>query len=96
MQEWTKDVAIAEAGPSSPKHSSNSAPTKLTAERLAQLSTKWVRVPTDSSKANQPCPICKEAFKKEWFEKEEEWIWRNAMDINGTVSGTCQMRWCIG
>lgn len=44
-----------------------------------------VVVPMDSAIAAQPCPICKEKFESEWSEDEEEWIWRNAVDIDGTV-----------
>lgn len=88
LQEWINETASAEAGPS---HSPTKAqfgvavPAKLTAERVAALQRKWVRVPGDSSKAAIPCPICKEVFKSEWSEEEEEWVWRNALDVNGTV-----------
>lgn len=59
---------------------------KLTQAKLQQLRKRWVRVPQDPIKKAQPCPVCKEAFKPEWDEKEEEWVYRNAIDINGTVS----------
>lgn len=88
-QEWINETASAEAGPShSPTkaQSGDQGPAKLTAERTATLQRRWVRVPSDSSKAATPCPICKEAFRSEWSEEEEEWVWRNAVDINGTVS----------
>lgn len=42
--------------------------------------------PSDPAKAAKPCPICKEQFKSEWSEDEEEWIFKNAIDVNGTVS----------
>jgi pre-mRNA cleavage complex 2 protein Pcf11 len=60
-----------EAGPSEPKQEAV-ASTKLTAERLA--------------KATIPCPICKEQFKSEWSEDEEEWVFNNAINVHGTVS----------
>ena len=53
---------------------------------MNQLKEKWVKVPQDTKKASSICPVCKEAFVKEWSEDEEEWIWKNALNINGTVS----------
>jgi len=88
-QEWINVAASTEAGPSqSPTNaqSGSQQPARLTAEKVAALQRKWVRVPGDSSKAATPCPVCKESFKAEWSEEEEEWVWRNAVDINSTVS----------
>jgi pre-mRNA cleavage complex 2 protein Pcf11 len=31
------------------------------------------------------CPICKEPFKNEYSEDEEDWVWRNAIEIDGKV-----------
>jgi pre-mRNA cleavage complex 2 protein Pcf11 len=46
-----------------------------------------VRVPegaaTDEELAR--CPICKEPFKNEYSEDEEDWVWRNAIEIDGKV-----------
>jgi pre-mRNA cleavage complex 2 protein Pcf11 len=87
MQDWVNDFAASsEAGPSALPNADPKQPTKLTAERIAALQKKWVRVPTDTIKASQPCPICKEAFKGEWSEEEEEWVWKNAMEISNKVS----------
>ncbi|WWD17299.1 hypothetical protein CI109_101739 [Kwoniella shandongensis] len=90
-EEWIKDVV--EAGPStlaSPSHQVT-ASTQVSAERLAQLRQKWVKVPQDTKKAAAVCPVCKEAFKGEWSEDEEEWIWKNALNINGTIyHATCR------
>lgn len=53
-----------------------------------ELQKKWVRVPEGQGAggAGAVCPICKEGFKREWAESEEEWVWRNAIDISGKVS----------
>lgn len=89
-QEWVKDIP--EAGPSKSPNSkidpakASQAASKLTAERLAALRKKWVRVPADPIKAAKPCPVCKESFKSEWAEDDEEWVYRNAVDVNGNVS----------
>jgi pre-mRNA cleavage complex 2 protein Pcf11 len=81
--EWIHENS--EAGPSEPKQEAV-ASTKLTAERLAALKRKWVRAPEDPAKATIPCPICKEQFKSEWSEDEEEWVFNNAINVHGTVS----------
>lgn len=31
------------------------------------------------------CLVCKEVFRVEWFDSEEEWIWKNVLVINGVV-----------
>ncbi|SPO28498.1 related to PCF11 component of pre-mRNA 3`-end processing factor CF I [Ustilago trichophora] len=65
----------------------------LTAAQDKALKEKFAKsfviAPTDPDLASQPCPICKEAFKSQWSEEEEEWIWLNAIkvDNNGGVEG---------
>lgn len=44
---------------------------------------KFVIQPADTAVA---CPICKESFKGEYSDDEEEWIWKNAVEFEGTVS----------
>lgn len=44
-----------------------------------------VVVPTDSQ--GKPCPICGEQFITIWNDSEEEWMYKNAININGTVRG---------
>ncbi|WVF71472.1 hypothetical protein IAT40_006277 [Kwoniella sp. CBS 6097] len=92
-EEWINDTT--ESGPSnsvsSPGKLQPTAATQISAERLAQLRQKWVKVPSDSKKAAAVCPVCKEAFKSEWSEEEEEWVWKNAININSVVyHATCR------
>ncbi|WVQ99414.1 hypothetical protein IAU59_006547 [Kwoniella sp. CBS 9459] len=93
-EEWINDTT--ESGPSngvsSPgKLKPSAATAQISAERLAQLRQKWVKVPSDSKKAAAVCPVCKEAFKSEYSEEEEEWVWKNAININGVVyHATCR------
>jgi hypothetical protein len=90
-QDWVKDFSSSsEAGPSTQiqNNGDGKQPARLTAEKLAAYRLKWVRVPTDPTKAAQPCPICKEAFKGEWSEQEEEWVWKNAMEIGKKVGSS--------
>jgi hypothetical protein len=57
----------------------------LTAAKLAQLKKRWIKVPQDVKKKTLPCPVCKEIHKPEWAEEEEEWVFRNAIEISGIV-----------
>ena len=41
----------------------------------------FVVVPSDADVAARPCAICKEPFKSQWSEDEEEWIWLNAIRV---------------
>lgn len=42
-----------------------------------------VVVPDDPEIAARLCRICKEKFQSEWSEEVEEWIWKNAVEIDG-------------
>lgn len=60
----------------------------LSAARDKALKEKFAKTfvvaPTDAELAAKPCPICKEAFKSQWSEEEEEWIWLNAIKVENT------------
>lgn len=48
----------------------------------------FVIAPTDAEVAAKPCGICKEPFKSQWSEDEEEFVWLNAIkveDASGVV-----------
>ena len=58
-----------------------------------KFAKSFVVVPSDPDLASKPCPICKEPFKSQWSEDEEEWIWLNAIQVEnanaeGAVGGT--------
>ncbi len=57
----------------------------LTAAQDKALKEKFAKsfviTPSDPDQAAKPCPICKEAFKSQWSEDEEEWIWLNAIHV---------------
>lgn len=68
--------------------------TSLTPAQEAELkaATKsFVVAPSDDpGVATKPCPICKELFKSEWSEDEEEWIWKNAIKVQDIYyHGSC-------
>ncbi|CAD6887862.1 unnamed protein product [Tilletia controversa] len=58
-----------------------------TAEEEAALRATYqatvVVAPTDAEVAAKPCPICQEKFQSEWSEDDEDWIWRNAVQVDG-------------
>lgn len=66
----------AAAGPSKPS---------AAVDRAALLKKKVV-VPNDRTLADRPCPICKEKFKSEWNDADEEWVYYNAVLVDGAVS----------
>ena len=49
-----------------------------------KFSKSIVVVPTDAEVSARACPICKEKFQSVWSEEEEEWIWQNATEVDGT------------
>ncbi|TXT13053.1 hypothetical protein VHUM_01454 [Vanrija humicola] len=87
--EWVNETA--EAGPSSPtKTEAAVLPETLSSDKIAALKRKWVPVPDDPVKAAKPCPIDKEKFESVYSEEEEEWVFMNAVDVNGTIyHATC-------
>ncbi|CEH13287.1 mRNA cleavage and polyadenylation factor I/II complex, subunit Pcf11 [Ceraceosorus bombacis] len=67
----------------------------LTPAQQAELraaAKSFVVAPSDDpSAATRPCPICKELFKSEWNEDEEEWIWKDATKVDGVYyHATCR------
>lgn len=63
-----------------------------TQEAELKAATKsFVVAPSDDpDAATRPCPVCKELFKSEWSEEEEEWIWKNCLLVDKTYyHGSC-------
>ncbi|KAG6854830.1 hypothetical protein C0991_012020 [Blastosporella zonata] len=60
------------------------------AKRDAELRAKFIVVPPGAEAKQISCPICKEAFKSEFSEEEEDWVWKNAVKIDDRVyHATC-------
>ncbi|GAA5833559.1 hypothetical protein JCM3766R1_002574 [Sporobolomyces carnicolor] len=56
----------------------------------AALMKKKVSVPPAGGLGDKPCPICQDKFKSEWSDEEEEWVWWNAVNVEGTLyHATC-------
>lgn len=49
------------------------------AKRDADLRAQYVVVPPGEEAKPVSCPICKEHFKSEFLEDDEDWVWRNAV-----------------
>lgn len=59
-------------------------------EYRKKLESSSVPVPIDASDAAKLCPICKEKFKSEFSEDDEEWVWVNAVQDRDIVyHATC-------
>lgn len=48
-----------------------------------QLRSKNVPLPTDKAVVGTPCPICREKFAPVFDDDTEEWVWKNAVQVNG-------------
>jgi len=60
------------------------------AKRDAELRARYVVVPPGDEAKHVTCPICKEAFKSEFNEEDEEWIWKNALKVDDKIyHATC-------
>ncbi|KAG6856339.1 hypothetical protein H0H87_005457 [Tephrocybe sp. NHM501043] len=61
------------------------------AKRDAELRAKFIVVPSGAEAKQIACPICKETFKSEFSEEEEDWVWKNAVTVDERVfHATCQ------
>jgi pre-mRNA cleavage complex 2 protein Pcf11 len=49
------------------------------------LRAQFVVVPAGAEAKMIACPVCKEVLRAEFNEDDEEWVWRNAMDVDGRV-----------
>jgi pre-mRNA cleavage complex 2 protein Pcf11 len=55
-------------------------------EKETQLKDAFVVIPLGEEAKTATCPICKEVLNPEFNEDEEEWIYKNAVEVNGKVS----------
>ncbi|KAF5388310.1 hypothetical protein D9615_000505 [Tricholomella constricta] len=60
------------------------------AKRDAELRAMFVVVPNGAEATPVSCPICKETLKSEFFEDNEDWVWKNAvMKDDRVYHATC-------
>ncbi|TIB72520.1 hypothetical protein E3Q06_01732 [Wallemia mellicola] len=91
LKDWMNDVAddsvASQRGPIQ-SHEDNEQTQQ--AEYKKQLESMTVPVPADAEDAAKVCPICKEKFKGEFSEEDEEWVWKNALEDGETIyHATC-------
>ncbi|RIA98454.1 hypothetical protein C1645_749917 [Glomus cerebriforme] len=61
-----------------------------TNKRDELINESTVIVPLDPEKAGKPCPICQEKFQCFWNDTDEEWLFRNAVEVDGVIyHATC-------
>lgn len=70
---------------------SGSALTPQQEAELKEASKSFVLAPTDDPEAAaRPCPVCKELFKSEWSEDEEDFVWKNCVHVDAVYyHGSC-------
>jgi pre-mRNA cleavage complex 2 protein Pcf11 len=59
---------------------------KSATERESELKRAFVVISAGDETKAISCPICKEMLQPEFMEDDEEWVWRNAIDVNRKVS----------
>lgn len=52
----------------------------------AELLLRKVVAPSDTNALAKACPVCKEKFKSDWSEQDEDWVFYNAVEVDGVVS----------
>lgn len=59
-------------------------------EKENRLKDAYVVIPLGNEAKTVTCPICKEVLNPEFMEEEEEWVFKNAIDVNGKIyHSTC-------
>jgi hypothetical protein len=85
VQDWIRDLPYSSGekvtGLSSRLPNAKAVATAECAKRDAELRARFVVVPTGDEAKHVTCPICKEVFKSEFNEDDEEWIWKDALKI---------------
>jgi len=94
VEDWIHDSPYSsgdrDVGPSSRLSNAKAFAIAESTKRDAELRSRFVVVlPGDEAK-HVTCPICKEVFKSEFNEDDEEWIWKNAIKIDDKIyHATC-------
>jgi len=100
-EDWIRDLPYSssdkDAGPSSRLSNVKAVATAESAKRDAELHARFVVVPPGDEAKHVTCPICKEVFKSEFNEDDEEWIWKNALKIDDKIyHATCHAEALVG
>jgi pre-mRNA cleavage complex 2 protein Pcf11 len=60
-------------------------------EKEIRLKNAYVVIPLGDEAKTVVCPICKETLKPEFLEDEEEWVFKNAIEVNNKVSDVAKV-----
>jgi pre-mRNA cleavage complex 2 protein Pcf11 len=61
-------------------------------EKETRLKDAYVVIPLGEEAKPVTCPICKETLSHDILQDEEEWVYKNAVDVNGKVRSTSTTR----
>ncbi|KAI0251274.1 hypothetical protein BJV78DRAFT_1126657 [Lactifluus subvellereus] len=94
VEDWIHDLPYSsgekDTGLSSRLSNVKAVATAESAKREAELHARFVVVPPGDEAKHVTCPICKEVFKSEFNEDDEEWIWKNALKFDDKIyHATC-------
>ncbi|KAJ7665512.1 hypothetical protein B0H17DRAFT_1210971 [Mycena rosella] len=83
IEDWVHDLSLDVKGKgredgARPMNAKAAAAAEV-AKRDADLRAQYVVVPPGEEAKPVSCPICKEHFKSEFLEDDEDWVWRNAV-----------------
>jgi len=94
VEDWIRDLPYSsgdkDAGLPSRLSNAKAVATAESTKRDAELHARFVVVPPGDEAKHVTCPICKEVFKSEFNEDDEEWIWKNALRFDDKIyHATC-------
>lgn len=89
FKDWVSEPLIDIKGKGRESSGTKTSDVSLSGEagkRDATLRASIVVVPPGDEAKTISCPVCKEVLKSEFQEDEEEWVWRNAVQIKDKVT----------
>nr|GAT59894.1 predicted protein [Mycena chlorophos] len=90
VEDWVQDVKGKGREGDRPVNA-KAAAAAADAQREKELRAQYVVVPRGEEATPVSCPVCKEQFKSEFLDEDEEWVWRNAVYKDDRVyHATCQ------
>ncbi|KZT41186.1 hypothetical protein SISSUDRAFT_1043265 [Sistotremastrum suecicum HHB10207 ss-3] len=90
VDNWIHDVSETTKGNVRDGANASKTAAAEAAEREARLRKSFVVIPPGDEAKPISCPICKETIMSEFLEEEEDWVWRNAVNVQGKIyHATC-------
>lgn len=80
MQDWLKSREVVDAD-------QVAAAVQASADEAAKAAEAarptYITAPNAGSGINNVCPICQERFENKWLDEAQEWVWLDAVLVNG-------------